>query len=436
MSNNLMPDNLTPGVPKPQTNKRYFVVFMVSMMIAINYLDRTNFSVAVPTIMDEFNLTAAQIGLMGSAFFWSYTLIMLPVGGFINKFGPKWAITSASAGWGIITMLTGACSTFTSFFIVRILLGFTEAPGFPASARVVSVWTPIRERTFCSACFDCCARLGSAFTPPLVAWLIINWGWRTSFVISGMIAVVYAVIWHLTYHEPDAHPTISPEELAYIRQDEVITSEGKVEVKPIPMLKLFLYPTILKITVAYGLYLYVWTVFNTWMPAYLTQARGLSLASMGVAAMIPYATAVVCELLGGYIWDWLQRNKGFSVTTVRRCGMGMAMLGAAVFIFLTMQATTAFMAVFFISLFMGIFAFGASNVWAIPGDIAPYGQAGGVGGVYNFVGNAFASLAPIITGYFVGSHYGYNGAFTVCCVFGILGAILFGISKYVRLEPK
>ncbi|MEA4926449.1 MAG: MFS transporter [Syntrophomonadaceae bacterium] len=426
---------MSPSIDKPAGNKRYFVVFMVSMMIAINYLDRTNFSVAVPTIMKEFGLSAAQIGFMGSAFFWAYTLIMLPVGGFINKFGPKWAITGSAAGWGIVTILTGACSSFTSFFIIRILLGFTEAPGFPASARVVSVWTPIKERTFCSACFDCCARLGSAFTPPLVAWLILNWGWRTSFVISGIIAVIYAVIWHLTYHEPSTHPTITKEELDYIRQDEVVSSEGQVHVKPIPMLKLFLYPTVLKIAIAYGLYLYVWTVFNTWMPAYFTQERGLTLSKMGVAAMIPYATAVICELLGGAVWDRWQRA-GASVTAVRRTGMSMAMLGASVFIFLTMQATTATGAIVYLSAFMGIFAFGAANVWAIPGDIAPYGQAGGVGGVYNFVGNAFASLAPIITGFFVGSHYGYNGAFTVCCIFGIISAILFGASKYVRLEPK
>ncbi|MFA7076933.1 MAG: MFS transporter [Syntrophomonas sp.] len=426
---------MQPSIGQPAGKKRYFVVFMVSLMIAINYLDRTNFSVATPTIMKEFGITAAQMGILGSAFFWSYTLIMLPVGGFINKFGPKWAITGSAAGWGIVTMLTGAASSFTSFFVIRILLGFTEAPGFPASARVVSVWTPKKERTFCSACFDCSARLGSAFTPPLVAWLIVNWGWRTSFVISGAIAVVYAIIWHMTYHEPDAHPTITKEELDYIRQDEVITATGQVEVKPIPMLKLFMYPTVLKIAIAYGLYLYVWTTFNAWMPAYFTQARGLSLSKMGVAAMIPYATAVVCELLGGVVWDLWQR-KGASVTTVRRTGMATAMLGASVFIFLTMQATTATGAILCLSLFMGIFAFGAANVWAIPGDIAPYGQAGGVGGVYNFVGNACASLAPIITGFFIGSKFGYNGAFTVCCIMGVIGAILFGVSKYVRLEPK
>lgn len=82
-----------------------------------------------------------------------------------------------------------------------------------------------------------------------------------SFVITGAIAVVYAIVWLLTYKEPDDHPTITASELAYIRQDEVVNDSGKVESKPIPMYKLFTYPVIMKVTIAYALYLYVWTVF-------------------------------------------------------------------------------------------------------------------------------------------------------------------------------
>lgn len=422
-------------IMKPVGNKRYYAVFMVALMIAINYLDRVNFSVATPTIMKEFGLDAGQMGILMSAFFWSYTLTMLPIGGILNKFGPKHAITGAAAGWGLVTMFTGLATSFTHFFWIRILLGVTEAPGFPASARVISVWTPIKERTFCSACFDCSARVGSAFAPPLVAWLILSYGWRASFVITGALAVVYAFLWHFTYHEPDSHPTVTKEELAYIRQDEIVTSEGKIERKPIPMLKLFLYPTVLKISIAYALYLYVWTTFNSWMPAYLMQARGLNLKQMGFAAMVPYIVAVVCELLGGVVFDkW--KAKGATVTKLRRTGMGMAMLGSAVFIWLTMQASTATGAIMYLSLFMGIFAFGASNVWAIPGDIAPYGQAGGVGGVYNFVGNFGALFSPMVTGFFIASKYGFNGGFTVCCVLAVIGAFLFIISDYTRLSPK
>ncbi len=420
---------------KPESGKRWFAVFMVSLAITINYLDRVNFSVATPTMMEYFGLTAGQMGVLMSAFFWSYTITMIPAGALLNRFGPKQILGFSAAGWGLVTMLTGACQNFAMFLGIRIALGFTEAPGFPASARVVSVWVPAKERTFASACFDCCARLGSAFAPPIVAWIIIYWGWRMSFVITGAIAVVYAIVWLLTYKEPDDHPTITASELAYIRQDEVVNDSGKVESKPIPMYKLFTYPVIMKVTIAYALYLYVWTVFASWMPTYFVQVRGMSTSEMGTAAMIPYIVAVIMELTGGKVFDaWHAR--GATISQLRRTGMGIAMIGTAVFIYLTMQATTAAQAVFYLSAFMGIFAFGASNVWAIPSDIAPYGQAGGVGGIYNFVGNFGALFAPMVTGFFVGSKYGFNGGFTVCVVFAIIGALLFIFNDYNRLEPR
>ena len=423
------------SLTSPQTNKRWVMVGMVSLAIAVNYLDRVNFGVATPTLMETFNLTAPQMGILMSAFFWSYTLMMLPAGALLNRFGPKPVMFGSVFGWGLMTMLTGLANSFASFFALRIGLGLTEAPGFPASARVVSVWVPIKERTFASACFDCCARLGSAFAPPIVAWIILHHGWQASFVITGGIAIVFSFIWLFVYKEPDDHPTVSESELAYIRQDEVLTEEGEIQVKPIPMHKLFLYPVIAKVTIAYGLYLYVWTVFNTWMPAYLVQGRGLSLTAMGFAAMYPYICAVVCELLGGKVFDaWYA--KGASVTTLRRTGMATGLLGSAIFIFLCMQATTATMAIVCLCCFMGIFAFGASNVWAIPSDIAPYGQAGGVGGIYNFVGNFGALFAPMVTGFFVGSKYGYNGAFMVCVIVAIIAAALFYFNSYERLEPK
>lgn len=431
---NAIEEKLTSPV-KPESGKRWFAVFLVSLAIAINYIDRVNFSVATPTLMEQFNLTAGQMGILMSAFFWSYTLTMIPAGALLNRFGPKSVMGFSIGGWGLVTMLTAAVQSFTGFLGIRILLGLTEAPAFPASARVVSVWVPIRERTFASACFDCCARLGSAFAPPIVAWIIINWGWKMSFVITGGIAVAYAILWLLTYREPDDHPTVTASELAYIRQDEVVDASGKVESKPIPMFKLFTYPVIMKVTIAYALYLYVWTVFMSWMPTYFVQVREMSLSEMGTAAMIPYIVAVIMELTGGKVFDtW--HAKGATVSQLRRTGMGIAMVGSAVFIYLTMGATSSLQAIFYLSAFMGIFAFGASNVWAIPSDIAPYGQAGGVGGIYNFVGNFGALFAPMVTGFFVGSKYGFNGAFTVCVIFALVGALLFIFNNYDRLEPR
>jgi len=425
----------TQTIAKLETGSRWYIVILLAMGTAINYIDRVNFGVATPTLMKEFGLGTAEMGILMSAFFWSYTITMIPSGYLLNKFGPKKVLGIAGIAWGSVTMLVAVCVGFYSFLALRIGIGITEAPAYPSNARVVSVWVPKRERTFASSIFDCCARVGGAFAPPIVAFIIAEWGWRTSFIVTGSMAVVWAIWWLLAYHEPADHPRISKSELAYIRQDEVITHTGEIHVEPIPIIKLATYGVIVKATIAYAFYLYVWTVAIYWIPTYLMKARGLSLKEMGLAASVPFIIAVFMELAGGKIFDkWYER--GASITKLRRTGMGLGMFGAAVFILMCMQANTAFWAVFWLSAFMGIFSFGASNVWAIPSDIAPYGQAGGVGGAYNFVGNFSALIAPIITGYLAESKYGFNGAFAVCVVFSVIGGLLFIFNRYDRLKPK
>ncbi len=418
-----------------ETGTRWYLVILMSVGTMINYIDRVNFAVATPTLMKEFGLGTAQMGILMSAFFWSYLIAMLPSGFLLNKLGPKKVLGFAGIAWGTVTMLVSACVGYYSFLALRIGLGVTEAPAFPANARVVSVWVPKRERTFASSMYDCSARAGGAFAPPIVTLIIAAWGWRMSFVVTGAMAVVWAIWWLLAYHEPADHPRISKSELDYIRQDEIITDEGTVHVEPIPMTKLVRYPVIVNASVAYIFYLYIWNVFLYWIPTYLMKARGLSLKEMGVAASIPYIVAVCLELTGGKVFDTWYR-KGASITLLRRTGMGISMFGAAFFICMCIQADTAFWAIFWLSAFAGIFAFGASNVWAIPSDLAPYGQAGGVGSIINFVGNFGALLAPMVTGYLAASKYGFNGAFAVCIVVAILGGLLYVFNSYERLKPK
>ena len=435
MASQSVSSNNTQTMSKLETGSRWYIVILLGLGTAINYIDRVNFGVATPTLMKEFGLGTAQMGILMSAFFWSYTLMMLPSGYLLNKIGPKKVLGAAGLAWGTVTMLVAVCVGFYSFLALRIGIGITEAPAFPSNARVVSVWVPKRERTFASSIFDCCARVGGAFAPPIVAFIIAAWGWRASFVVTGALAVIWGAVWLLTYHEPGDHPRISKSELDYIRQDEVVTHTGEIHVEPIPIIKLATYAVIVKATLAYAFYLYVWTVAIYWIPTYLMKVRGLSLKEMGVAASIPYIFAIFMELTGGKVFDkWYA--KGASITKLRRTGMGIGMFGAAFFICLCMQANTAFWAVFWLSAFMGIYSFGASNVWAIPSDIAPYGQAGGVGGVYNFVGNFGALIAPIVTGYLAESKYGFNGAFAVCVAFSVIGGLLFIFNRYERLKPK
>ncbi|MCB8816712.1 MFS transporter [Desulfosporosinus shakirovi] len=425
------------GPVKPNSRYRYFAVFLIAMAITINYIDRINLSVAAPTLMAEFGLSASQMGVLMSAFFWSYTLMMIPVGALLNKFGPKLLMFFSCLGWGLVTMLTALVSGFGSLLAVRIGLGVTEAASYPTAPRVVSVWVPKRERTMASAAFDSCARLGNAFAPPLVALVIVTWGWKASFLVSGALAVIYSFIWLYSYKDPDKHPKVTKAELDYIRQDEVLSEAGQVVVKTIPLLKLFSYPMILQLCCAYALYMYFWTTFNAWIPSYMMNVCGLSLTAMGFAAMLPYIAGVLMELLGGFVFDrWFRR--GATITLVRRVGMGVGMIGGAIFLYMATQAAalSPALTILWLTCSMGIFSFGASNVWAIPSDVAPYGQAGGVGGIYSFIGNLGSLLGPIVTGIMVDSTFGYNGALVVMCVLAVIGAVLYMTSKYERLSPK
>ena len=218
-------------IPKPTTNYRWYAVFLVSGIIAISWIDRVNFAAATPTLMRVFDLSPTTMGIVMSAFYWPYVISQIPSGWLVSRFGSKLVVFWSCLVWGITTALTSIVNGFYSFLAIRVLLGLSEAPSFPAAARVVSVWIPACERTTASALFDASARAGNAFCMPFVVWLIVQYGWKASFVITGGLAILYSFVWLKFYHEPDEHPKVSESELAYLRQDEVVDATGKVEKK-------------------------------------------------------------------------------------------------------------------------------------------------------------------------------------------------------------
>lgn len=420
---------------KPMSSYRWIAVALACGLTTINYIDRVNIGVAAPILMKELALSPASMGLLMSIFFWSYFLAMAPTGWFLNRYGPRLVMFWASLGWGATTMATALVQGFNSLLAVRVALGVTEAPGFPGSIRVVQVWVPERERTLASSLFDSCARLGNAFAPPLVAYIIVVWGWQWSFVVTGGLAVLYSFVWLAMYREPEDHPKITESELAYIRQNEKLTEEGKVVSQPISMMQLLTYPRVILACLGMVFYMYFFSTFNMWIPSYLVAVRGFDIKGMGIAAMYPYIAGVVLEIIGGYVFDqWYRR--GASISALRRTGMGVGLLGGAVGMYLTVQAASPEMAVFWLTVAMGVSSFGASNVSAIPSDIAPYGQSGGVASVIFAAGSLGSMAGPLVTGILVGGAMGYNGGLLAMGLSTLLGAICYIANTYKRLEPR
>ncbi len=427
---------LGPSYQKPLSNQRWGQIALACGIITICNIDRTNLSIVASTLMKEFSLSPAEMGVMMSAFFWSYVLVMVPSGWLINRFGPKRIGFWSCLTWGMVTVAMAAIVGFKSMIATRIALGITESPAYPTSARVVSVWVPARERTFSSAAFDSCARIGNAIAPPIVIWSMLSFGWESSFVVTGFIAIIYAFVWKFNYYEPDDHPKVTSSELAYIRQNEILTEDGKVQKsKLIPIWQLFTYRRMFLVCIGAFCYTYYWANFTMWIPTYLVRAKGFTMQTMGFAAMIPYIAGVSMELLGGYLMDlWLRH--GASINTLRRTGLGVCLLLAAVTLYLAVRSDDPVMITMWLTASMGIFSFGGGNKWSIPSDIAPYGQSGGVTGVMNMVGSIGSIVAPALTGYLASGPLGYNGGFIAMAVIVGIGSLVYIVNDYERLVPR
>ena len=415
---------------KPGSNYRWWSMILVCTAIAISYIDRVNLGVAAPTLMKEFGLTPADMGVLLSAFFWSYVLCMMPIGILLNRIGSKMIMFFSCLGWGLVTMATAFVAGYWSLFAIRVLLGATESSSFPTSARVVSVWIPKEERTLASAAFDSAARVGSAFTPPLIVWVIINYSWQLSFAVTGFLAVLFSFVWLKHYHEPENHPKVTQSELEYIRQSQVVEpNETSVKPKMIPIVKLFTYRRINLMCLGFFMYIYFWTTFNLWVPSYLVQAKGFDLKAMGFAAMYPYIAGLVMELIGAWLFDCWVRS-GATLNKVRRTAMGVGMGLAAVSIYFTVYATDPNMIIFWLCSAMGWCSVGAASVWAITVDIAPAGQVGSVASTQGAIGNLGSVLSPLVTGFMANSIWGYKGAFLVLCLSAVLSALAYVLNEY------
>jgi len=426
-----MPVNVTRQSMRPATNYRYIVMALLAGMITINYIDRVNIAVAAPTLMKVFDLTPAEMGVLMSAFFWSYVLCMLPIGWLLNRMGPKLIMFWSCLGWGLSTMLTAVVSGFNSFFAVRVLLGVTESGVYPACTRVAAAWTPRRERTTATGIFDCCSRAGNAFAPPLVVWALLMWGWKASFILTGFLAVAYAFVWQYCYHEPENHPKVSQSELDYIRQDQILDGNQTATTKPIPVWALLTYPRIFFMSFGFFLYMYFWTTFNMWIPAYLVMAKGFNLKEMGIAAMYPYIAGVFSEAIGGYLLDkWYQ--SGASINLVRRTGQCIGMLGGSVSLYFAVVASTPGMTVFWLTVSMGVISISGAQNWAITTDIAPQGQVGTVSAINGTIGNLASIAGPMVTGILITTAWGYDGALYVMVGTTALATIVYTLLDYSK----
>ena len=291
------------------------------LLAVITYLDRVCISAAAPYIMDDLHLSVLQMSVVFSAFTLSYSLFEIPSGWLGDVKGPRSVLTRIVLWWSAFTMLTAAARGFASLVVIRFLFGAGEAGAFPNIARSFSRWFPARERGRANGVMFLGSRMGGMLSAPIALLIVVRWGWRTSFVVFGLLGVVWAAAWYAWYRDrPEEHPAVSREELAWIQQDGN-AGDGHTSGAGTPWRALVRSRNLYAICAMYFAFGYGLYFYFTWLPTYLIKVLGFSLLSGGIFAALPFLLAGIADLVGGWLTDHLSKRHGLRVG---RCHLGFA----------------------------------------------------------------------------------------------------------------
>jgi len=412
---------------------RWGIGVLLGIGILINYFDRVSLSVAAPQLEREFSLTAAHLGWLLSGFFSSYALLQIPVGMILDRYGVTAVNRASTFLWSLTCAATAFAGGFATVFAARVGLGIAEAPGFPASSKATGYWFPRGERALATAIFDAAAKFSNVIGVPMVALVVVNFGWRWGFGVTAILSFLYFLAFYIFYRDPSAHPKLTAVEREYIRAGGA-TPEGPAESGELAMLGYLLRRVkVWGLTVGFSAYCYSFYLFLTWLPDYLVKSMHMDILKSDGFTAIPWACATVADLVVGcWLIDRLIA-RGYDDTLVRKTvligGMvlGLAVLGAPF-------TTDPRWAVTWISIALSGLAAAAPVGWSIPSLIAPRGGTATIGGLMNLFNNLMGVVAPIVTGYIVAATDSFSAAFIAA---GIV--LVIGIAAYVfmlgRLDP-
>ncbi len=406
--------------------KRWFVLFLISLMYLVTYLDRANISTVAPVIAKEFDIGKIEMGFIFSAFVWSYALFQIPGGWLGDRFGPRRMLTGIVAYWSVMTALTAAASGVASFAAVRFLFGAGEAGAFPVATRAMQLWFPPRERGLVQGVSHSASRLGAAVSPPIVVAIVATMGWRWVFYICAAIGILWSVLWYLTYRDtPEEQASVSRAELAYIRG---VDEQGNVlpprieSMAILPWGTLFQSSSMWALMCAYFTSAYCGFIFLSWMPSYLVEYRHFTLLNVGIFASLPFWAGVVGDTTGGLAVDWLVATTG-SVKLAYRLVAVVGLLGCVACIVPAALVDSAYTAV---GCLTGAFFFlecAIAPAWSTAMHIGGK-YSGTVSAAMNMAGNIGGALSPIVFGILI--HYGsWQAPFIIAAVLLVFGAAVW-----------
>lgn len=364
--------------------RRWSLVTLLGLGVIIAYIDRTNLAIALasPQFKDFFALSDTGRGLLNSVFFWTYTVLQIPAGLLVDRWGVKRPLAISFVLWCMVAAATAAAGAFWQLVALRLMLGVAEATLFPAGLAWIAKNVQERQRGLAAGIFVSGSKWGPAIASPLATWLILGYGWRTMFFLLGLGGLVWVIPW-LLLAEDDGPPSTRLQ--AVIQRAE--PSFGA------------LFRTRAMWATLIGTFCYNYFLFFslTWLPAYLVESRNLTLSSMSVYTMFSFAGTGAVAILAGSAADWMIR-RGASAVNTRRWFTIAGLLAASTEVFGAMSGSTD-VAVFFAIFSMTGLGLATANYWAITQTLLPGVAPGRVAGIQNTALNLAGIVAPIMTGW-------------------------------------
>jgi MFS family permease len=404
-----------------KTHRRYWIFFLLFLFAGIAYLDRVNMSVAGKPIAHEFGLSPIALGYLFSSFLWAYVLMMLPGGRLIDRWGTHVMAPIAAAVWSAAQMATGMVGSFATMLIVRLGIGIGEAPHAPISYSSVRSWSPYTERGTVIALISGGSSLGLALGAPAVAWLIERLSWRWSFIITGAVGFVWALVWLALVSTPENTRWVPQAEREYVlaSRDAGIAPPSHDGVGYRGLVRC---PAMWGLFISQGCLVYTGYLYISWLPNYLQTARHLSMLNSGIYTAIPFLVAMVVGVVANWAGDRLLNAEAVRGGN-RRYLVALSLLFMATGLAIPFAQSLAAV-IILITIVVSSAHIGPAANGALVGDLlrSP-GDAGRATAFLVLGGNTFGLLAPIVTGYVVAATGSFNAAFAVAGALALVGAM-------------
>jgi len=388
--------------------RKWTLVTLLGLGVIIAYIDRTNLAIALasPDFRQFFALSDTGRGLLNSVFFWSYTVMQIPAGLLVDRFGVKRLMTISFVLWCLVAAATAMAGAFWELVALRLLLGVAESALFPAGLAWLAKNVEERQRGLAAGIFVSGSKWGPAIASPLATWLILGYGWRTMFFLLGAGGLVWVIPWIV---------------LAGADQPSKQKTGGSLNAaEPRALFRTRAMWATLIGTFCYNYFLF----FSlTWMPAYLVESRNLTLTSMSIYTMFSFAGTGTVAILAGAAADWMIR-RGASALNTRRWFTIAGLLAASTEVFGAMSESTG-VAVFFAIFSMTGLGLATANYWAITQTLLPGVAPGRVAGIQNTALNLAGIVAPIITGWLKQITGSYTAPMQTIWVFLIIGVAAY-----------